>query len=126
MNNIQTKKFHRNYRSIPELAKSKLKFIPLGGLGEIGKNMAILEYEKDILVIDCGIMFPRKEMLGVDFVIPNVKYLEDNKEKIRGMIVTHGHEDHIGAIPYLAPLLGAPIYTTRLSKGFIDVKLKIY
>lgn len=112
------------YRAIPELARSKLKFIPLGGLGEMGKNLAILEYEKDILIIDCGIMFPRKEMLGIDFVIPNIKYLEDNKEKIRGIIVTHGHEDHIGAIPYLAPLLGVPIYATRLTHGFIDVKLK--
>ncbi len=124
MNYKNNNKNHGNYKPISELAKPRLKFIPLGGLGEIGKNMAVLEYGDDILIIDCGMMFPRKEMLGVDFVIPNIKYLEDNKEKIRGMIVTHGHEDHIGAIPYLAPLLGMPIYATRLTKGFIDVKLK--
>ncbi|MFH1749512.1 MAG: ribonuclease J [bacterium] len=127
MNYYNENKFQKkpsNYKSIPEIAKSKLKFIPLGGLGEFGKNMAVLEYEDDIIIIDCGMMFPRKEMLGVDFAIPNIKYLEDNKDKIRGMLVTHGHEDHIGAIPYLAPLLGMPIYATRLTKGFIDVKLK--
>ncbi|MFC1656432.1 ribonuclease J [Patescibacteria group bacterium] len=123
-NNNNFNKTNNNYKPISEIDKSKLKFIPLGGLGEIGKNMAVLEYEDDILIIDCGMMFPRKEMLGVDFVIPNIKYLEDNKHKIRGMVVTHGHEDHIGAIPYLAPLLGMPIYATRLTKGFIDVKLK--
>jgi len=109
----------------PPVEKGKLRLVALGGLGEIGKNMMLIEYENDILVIDSGIMFPKQEMLGVDFVIPNTKYLEDNKHKIQALIVTHGHEDHIGAIPYLIERIGnPPVYATKLTKGLIEAKMK--
>lgn len=101
-----------------------LKIIPLGGLEEIGKNMTAFEYGNDIIVVDAGLMFPQEEMLGIDFVIPDTTYLQQNKNKIRGMLITHGHEDHIGAIPYILPKLSPPIYTTKLTKGLIDVKLE--
>ena len=81
--------------------KNKLKIIPLGGLGEIGKNITVIEYNKDIIVIDCGMAFPEDEMLGIDIVIPDVSYLIKNKDRVRGLFLTHGHEDHIGAIPYV-------------------------
>ena len=100
-----------------------LKLIPLGGLGEIGKNMFAYEQGDDIIVVDCGIMFPEEEMLGVDFVIPDIKYLVERKHKIKGMIFTHGHEDHIGGVPYLWPKLGVPMYATQLTAGLIKVKL---
>ena len=106
------------------MAKSKLKIIPIGGLGEIGKNMMLMEYEDDIIVIDAGLMFPVEEMLGVDLVIPDISYLVENKEKIRGIIVTHGHEDHIGAMTYVLPQLNVPVYSTKLTNGLISVKLK--
>lgn len=106
------------------MAKQKLKIIPLGGLGEIGKNMMVLEYESDIILIDAGLMFPEEEMLGVDLVIPDISYLMDKKKKIRGIIVTHGHEDHIGAMPYILPQLNVPVYSTMLTNGLISVKLK--
>jgi ribonuclease J len=105
-------------------SKSKLKIIPLGGLSEIGKNMMALEYENDIMVIDAGLMFPGEEMLGIDLVIPDISYLLENKEKVRGIVITHGHEDHIGALPYLLPQLNVPVYSTRLPHGLISVKLK--
>jgi ribonuclease J len=111
----------RNPKSEP---KSKLKIIPLGGLSEIGKNMMALEYENDIMVIDAGLMFPGEEMLGIDLVIPDISYLLENKEKVRGIVITHGHEDHIGALPYLLPQLNVPVYSTRLPHGLISVKLK--
>lgn len=102
----------------------KLKFIPLGGLGEIGKNMSVIEYGNDIIIIDCGLMFPGGEMLGIDFVIPNIEYLEKNKHKIRGMIITHGHEDHAGGIPYIWPKLSCPIFTGRLTAAMIEARFK--
>lgn len=104
--------------------KQKLKVIPLGGLGEIGKNMMLLEYDNDIIVIDAGLMFPEEEMLGVDLVIPDISYLSEKREKIQGFIITHGHEDHIGALPYILPQLNLPIYATKLTHGLISVKLK--
>lgn len=104
--------------------KETLKIIPLGGLGEIGKNMTVLEYENDIIVIDAGLMFPTEEMLGIDFVIPDTTYLEQNRQKIRGMIITHGHEDHMGAIPYLRDKVSCPIYTAKLTAALIEAKAK--
>jgi ribonuclease J len=106
------------------MVKSKLKIVPLGGLSEIGKNMMLMEYENDIIVIDAGLMFPGEEMLGIDLVIPDISYLLENKEKIRGIVITHGHEDHIGALPYLLPQLEVPVYSTKLTNGLIEVKLK--
>ncbi len=106
------------------MTRSKLKLIPLGGLSEIGKNMMLLEYANDILIIDVGLMFPGEEMLGIDLVIPDINYLMDKKDKIRGIVITHGHEDHIGALPYILPQLDVPIYATRLTSGMIRVKLK--
>jgi ribonuclease J len=103
--------------------KKKLKVIPLGGLGEIGKNMTVFEYGDDIIVVDCGMAFPEDEMLGIDLVLPDTTYLMNNKSKVRGIIVTHGHEDHIGAIPYILKEMNLPIYGTKLSLGLIENKL---
>jgi len=104
--------------------KSKLKIIPLGGLGEIGKNITVFEYNENIIVIDCGLAFPEDEMLGIDLVIPDITYLKKNAEKIKGMILTHGHEDHIGALPYFLKELNVPIYGTKLTIGLVENKLK--
>lgn len=104
--------------------KSKLSIIPLGGLGEIGKNITVFEYENDIIVVDCGMTFPEDEMLGVDIVIPDITYLIKNKDKIRGIVLTHGHEDHIGAIPYALKKIDMPIYGTKLTLGLLENKLK--
>ncbi len=104
--------------------KNVLKIIPLGGVNEIGKNMTVFEYGNDIIVIDCGVSFPEDDMLGVDLVIPDISYLIKNKEKIRGFILTHGHEDHIGALPYVLREMNVPVYGTRLTLGLVDIKLK--
>ena len=101
----------------------KLKVMCLGGLQEIGKNMTVLEYGNDIIVIDCGMGFPDDDMPGVDLVIPDISYLVSNAHKIRGILITHGHEDHIGAVPYILQQIDAPIYGTRLSLGIIEGKL---
>ena len=107
-----------------QFKKPKLKIIPLGGLLEIGKNITVFEYENDIILVDCGLAFPEDDMLGIDLVIPDLTYLEKNKEKIRGLVVTHGHEDHIGAIPYLLKQFNVPIYATKLTIGLIEHKLE--
>jgi len=106
------------------LANSKLKIIPLGGLGQIGKNMMVLEYDGHLLIIDAGLMFPENEMLGIDIVIPDMSYVLERKDQVLAIIVTHGHEDHIGALPYLLSELKVPLYATRLTQGLIEVKLR--
>lgn len=103
--------------------KEKLKIIPLGGLDEIGKNMTVIEYGNDIVVIDCGLAFPDDDMLGVDLVIPDTTYLKRNYKKLRGYLITHGHEDHIGGLPYVLREVNAPVYGTRLTCGIIETKL---
>lgn len=104
--------------------RNRLRIIPLGGLGEVGKNMTVFEYGNDIIVVDMGFLFPDNEMLGVDYVIPDVSYLEDKKDRIRGIVITHGHEDHVGAIPYLWSRISAPIYGTKLTMGLVEGKLE--
>ena len=101
-----------------------LKVIPLGGLNEIGKNLTVIEYKNDIMIIDCGLSFPEDEMFGIDIVIPDFAYLLKNRDRIRGMVLTHGHEDHIGAIPYLLKEIDIPIYGTKLTLGLVENKLK--
>jgi ribonuclease J len=106
------------------MGKHKLRIIPLGGLGEIGKNMMAIEYANDIIVVDAGLMFPEEDMHGVDLVVPDISYLLEKREKLRGIILTHGHEDHIGALPYVLPQLDTPLHGTKLTQGLVMVKLK--
>ena len=104
--------------------KAKVKIIPLGGVNEIGKNLTAIEYKNDIVVIDCGLKFPDEDMFGIDLVIPDITYLIKNKEKVSGIFLTHGHEDHIGALPYVLKQLNVPVYGTKLTLGIVDTKLK--
>lgn len=103
--------------------KPAIRIIPLGGIGEIGKNMTVVEYGDDMIVIDCGLMFPEDDMLGIDYVIPDVEYLEKNREKLRAILLTHGHEDHIGATPYILPKFSVPVYGTKLTLSLVEIKL---
>ena len=102
----------------------KIKIIPLGGLEQIGMNITAFEYEDSIIVVDCGLAFPDDEMLGIDLVIPDITYLKDNIEKVKGFVITHGHEDHIGALPYVLSEINVPVYATKLTLGIIEGKLK--
>ena len=105
-------------------SKGELSVIPLGGLGEIGKNLTVFRYDNDIIIVDCGLKFPEEDMLGIDFVIPDVQYLIENKDKILGIFITHGHEDHIGALPFILPRLDVPLYCSRLAAGMIANKME--
>ncbi|MDR3322345.1 MAG: ribonuclease J [Synergistaceae bacterium] len=123
MTTIKKKRASKRGQSTAEKKNAGLRIIPLGGLGEIGKNITAIEYGDEIVVIDCGMKFPEEEMLGIDFVVPDVQYLVDNKEKIRGIFLTHGHEDHIGAIPLVLPRLDAPLYGTALTLALVENKM---
>ncbi|MER3485181.1 MAG: ribonuclease J, partial [Chloroflexota bacterium] len=101
-----------------------VRLIFLGGVAEVGRNLFLLEYDHDIIVVDCGVGFPEEEQPGIDLILPDIAYLRDRADRIRGIFLTHGHEDHIGALPYLLPDLSAPIYGTRLTLGLVSVKLE--
>ncbi len=105
------------------MASKNLRLVPLGGLGEIGKNMMSVEYGENLIVVDAGIMFPENDMLGIDYIIPDFRYLKERKDKVRGIVITHGHEDHTGAIRHLLEDIPAPIYATKLTRGLLEVKL---
>jgi ribonuclease J len=102
----------------------KIQIIPLGGMGEIGKNMTVIRYGDEIIVIDSGMMFPEDDMLGIDSVIPDISYLIDNRDLVKAILLTHGHEDHIGALPYVLKQLNVPVYGTKLTLGIVEGRLK--
>ena len=102
---------------------AKIKIIPLGGLEQIGMNITAFEFNDNIVVVDCGQSFPDEEMLGIDCVIPDIEFLRENKKKIKGFVITHGHEDHIGALPFVLKEINAPVYATKLTMGIIEGKL---
>ena len=104
--------------------KEKLMIIPLGGLGEIGKNMTAIQFGEDIIVLDAGLAFPDDDMFGIDLVIPDISYLIENKDKVRAVVITHGHEDHIGSLAYLLNEINVPVYATKLVCGLVEGKLK--
>ena len=118
------KDVNKNRNKTQKVPKKPIKIIPLGGLGEIGKNITLYEYDGDMFLVDCGMAFPDEDMPGIDIVIPDFSYVLENRDKIKGMVVTHGHEDHIGAIPYLLRNFNLPIYATKLTIGLIEGKLK--
>lgn len=118
------KKYRGNYKKKNTNNKEKIKIIPIGGLDKIGMNITAIEYKDTIIAIDCGLSFPNEEMLGVDIVIPDVTYLKENIKKFKGFVITHGHEDHIGALPYILKQLDVPVYATKLTSALIEVKLK--
>ena len=113
----------KSKRSKKVSREQRLRIVPLGGLGEIGKNMTVFEYDQDILIVDTGIMFPENDMLGIDYIIPDFQYLKDKSDRIKGIVVTHGHEDHTGAIHHVLQEFNAPIYATPLTRGLLEVKL---
>ena len=117
--NVEEKQLNKKQTESP----SKLKIIPLGGLEQIGLNITAFEYEDSIIVVDCGLAFPEDDMLGIDLVIPDVTYLKENADKVKGFMITHGHEDHIGALPYVLKELPVPIYATKLTMGISENKL---
>ena len=106
------------------MKEGTIRIIPLGGLGEIGKNITAIEYEDEIIVIDCGIAFPDEDMYGVDLIIPDITYLINNRKIVKGFFLTHGHEDHIGALPYILKQLNVPVYGTKLTLGLVKSKLE--
>jgi ribonuclease J len=105
------------------MKNKKIRIVPLGGLGEVGKNMMVYEYNQQIMIVDAGLMFPENDMLGIDYIIPDIQYLEDKRDWVKGIVITHGHEDHTGAIHHLLQKVNAPIYATPLTRGLLEVKL---